>query len=46
MLLLAPELRSIAVCFMPAESELDAVNTIDTPIAGKLYGVARASAPA
>ena len=42
MLLLAPELLSIAVCAGSAGSELDTVDTIGMPIAGKLNGAARA----
>jgi len=44
MLLLAPELRSIAVCLRSAKNELDPVDTIGGLTLGKLHGAARASA--
>jgi hypothetical protein len=46
MLLLAPELLSIALCAGLAGSELGPVDTINGRIAGKLYGAARAIAAA
>ena len=44
MLLLAPQLLSIAVCLGCAKSKLDPVNTTDGLVLGKLNGAMRASA--
>ena len=44
MLLLAPEVLTVALCFTSAESELDAIDTMDMAIAGKLNGATRARA--
>ena len=46
MLLLAAELLSITLCAGSVEGELGPVDTTNGPIAGKLYGTARASAAA
>ena len=44
MLLLAPELLSIAVCSGSAQAGFSPVNTINGLVRGKLYGAMRASA--
>jgi hypothetical protein len=44
MLLLAPEVRTIALCAESAGSELGPVDTINGVNVGKLYGHSRASA--